>query len=358
MRKTTRKIKVGKVEIGGGAKISVQSMTNIPTLDTAGCTEQIKRLVSAGCDIVRLAVPDLRSAEAFRKIREELPEVPLVADIHFDWRVAVKCAEYGADKIRINPGNIGDEERVKQVVDACRSRGIPIRIGVNGGSLEADLLEKYGSPVPEALCESARREISALERLDFHDVCVSVKTSSVPAEIEAVTILSDMTDLPLHIGLTEAGGLRAGIIKNTAAISALVSRGIGDTVRVSLTADPVEEVNAARDILKAMGCDGYTGMNIISCPTCGRTRIDLIRHLGEFEKAVRDEGLDKIPVTVALMGCAVNGPGEAREADVGVAGAVGEAWLFCRGERVRRIHEDEITSALIAFIKENYLNNG
>lgn len=333
-------------------------MTNIPTLDTAGCEEQIKRLVSAGCDIVRLAVPDLRSAEAFRKIREDLPDVPLVADIHFDWRVALKCAEYGVDKIRINPGNIGDEEKVKQVADACRSRSIPIRIGVNGGSLEKEILEKYGSPVPEALCESAMREIAALERLDFRDVCVSVKTSSVPAEIEAVSMLSEMTDLPLHIGLTEAGGLRAGIIKNTAAISALVSRGIGDTVRVSLTADPVEEVKAARDILKALGCEGYTGMNIISCPTCGRTRIDLIRHLGEFEKAVRDEGLDGIPVTVALMGCAVNGPGEAREADVGVAGAVGEAWLFCRGEKIRRIPEDEITSALIAFIKENYLKNG
>ena len=357
MRKITEKIKVGKVEIGGGTRISVQSMTNVPTLDTRGCADQIKKLVSAGCDIVRLAVPDLRSAEAFRVVREELPGVPLVADIHFDYRVAVRCAEYGADKIRISPGNIGGEDRVKQVVNACKSRKIPIRIGVNGGSLERRLLEKYGGPSPDALCESALDQIAMLNRFDFDDIAVSVKVSSVNAAVEANSALSERTDHPLHIGLTEAGSMRMGIIKNTAAISALISRGIGDTVRVSLTADPVDEVYAARDILRALGCEGHAGMNIVSCPTCGRTRINLISAVDAFEKAVRAEGLDGIPVTVAIMGCAVNGPGEASEADVGVAGAVGEAVVFCKGQKIGKIPEDRICEYLISYIKDNYLKN-
>ena len=247
---------------------------------------------------------------------------------------------------------------MEQVAAACKERGIPIRIGVNGGSLEQRLLEKYGGPTPEALCESALDQIAMLNRFDFDDIAVSVKVSSVKSAVEAVCALSERTDHPLHIGLTEAGSLRMGIIKNTAAISALVTRGIGDTVRVSLTADPVDEVYAARDILRALGCEGHTGMNIVSCPTCGRTRINLLSAVDAFEKAVRAEGLDSLPVTVALMGCAVNGPGEAREADVGVAGAVGEAFLFAHGEKIARIPEEAVTASLISYIKEHYLKNG
>ncbi len=354
MRKITRQVTVGRVAIGGGSRIPVQSMTNTDTRDAGATVAQIKKLTAAGCDIVRLAVPDAEAAESFGKIREALPDIPLVADIHFDYRLAVACAERGADKIRINPGNIGSADRVRAVAGACSKRGIPIRIGVNGGSLEKELLAKYGSPTPEALVESAVLQAQMLERFDFNDVVISVKSSSVASAVTANRLLSERTDYPLHIGVTEAGTRRAGIIKNAALIGTLYSEGIGDTVRVSLTDDPCEEVRAARDILRSLGAEGFSGMNIVSCPTCGRTQIDLIPLAGAFEKAAEEEGITGLPITVALMGCVVNGPGEAREADVGIAGGKGEALLFCRGKTVGKIPEDRIIPELIRYIKENF----
>ena len=354
-RKNTKKVLVGGVAIGGGSRISVQSMTNKPAADAAATYEQIKRLERAGCDIIRIAVPDIGSAETVKYIKEKGIGIPLVADIHFDWRIALKCVEYGVDKIRINPGNIGDADRVKAVAQACAGRGIPIRIGVNSGSLEKDLLAKYGSPTAEALYESAMGHVRLLNRFDFDDIVISVKSSDVRATVDAYRYISARCDYPLHLGVTEAGGSRMGIIKSAAAFGALICEGIGDTVRVSLTDDPEREVEAGRDILRALDCAGHDGLDIVSCPTCGRTKIDLCRLAAEFEKRAAAEGITSLPIKVALMGCVVTGPGEAREADIGIAGGSGEAVLFEHGEIVGKLPEDGIIDALCARIREKYM---
>lgn len=352
IRRKTSSVRVGRVTVGGDAPIAIQSMTNTDTHDVAATIDQIKALATAGCDIVRITVPDLEAAETVRAIKETGLNTPIVADIHFDYRVALKCAEYGVDKIRINPGNIGDDDRVKAVADACRTRGIPIRIGVNSGSLERHILEKYGSPTPEALCESGLYHASLLEKFDFSDIVISIKASTVPAMIAANRLLAARCSYPLHLGVTEAGGADMGIIKSAAGIGSLLCDGIGDTFRVSLTADPVREAAAARNILTALGVEGQCGLQIVSCPTCGRTKIDLIDLHTRFETAVRAEGLDDLPVKVALMGCIVNGPGEARETDIGIAGGKGEALLIARGEILGKIPEDAIIPTLIQKLKD------
>ena len=311
----TKQILVGGVPVGGNAPIPIQSMCNTRTDDVAATVAQIKRLEAAGCEIIRVAVPDMAAARAVGAIREQI-SIPLVVDIHFDYRLALEAVAAGADKVRINPGNIGAPERVKAVAQACRVRGVPIRIGVNGGSLEKPLLAKYGGVTPEALVESAFGHIELLHRYDFDDICVSLKSSDVRTTMAAYRLMSEKSDYPLHLGVTETGTLRMGTIKSAIGIGGLLSFGIGDTIRVSLSADPVEEVSAARDILKALGIR-RDGPNLISCPTCGRTRIDLIRLAQEVEQ--RLEHVQK-PLTVAVMGCVVNGPGEAASADVGIAG--------------------------------------
>ena len=341
----TKQITVGKVKIGGGAPVSIQSMLNTKTTDVEGSLCQIRELAAAGCEIARLAVPDMESAEAFRKICDVSP-LPLVADIHFDYRLAIKAAENGASKIRINPGNIGGEERVKAVADCCKAHHIPIRIGVNGGSLEKDLLEKYGHPTPEALVESAFSHIRLLEKFGFDDICVSMKSSSVPLMMKAYQLFSAQSDYPLHVGVTETGTEHMGIIKSAMGIGGLLCMGIGDTIRVSLTADPVREVYAARDILKAAGLR-HDGVNIVACPTCGRTRIDLIGLANRVEEALKN---CKKPITVAVMGCVVNGPGEAREADVGIAGGDGVGMLFAKGQMLQKLPYDELLPALLSYI--------
>ena len=341
----TKQITVGKVKIGGGAPVSIQSMLNTKTTDVEGSLCQIRELAAAGCEIARLAVPDMESAEAFRKICDVSP-LPLVADIHFDYRLAIKAAENGASKIRINPGNIGGEERVKAVADCCKAHHIPIRIGVNGGSLEKDLLEKYGHPTPEALVESAFSHIRLLEKFGFDDICVSMKSSSVPLMMKAYQLFSAQSDYPLHVGVTETGTEHMGLIKSAMGIGGLLCMGIGDTIRVSLTADPVREVYAARDILKAAGLR-HDGVNIVACPTCGRTRIDLIGLANRVEEALKN---CKKPITVAVMGCIVNGPGEAREADVGIAGGDGVGMLFAKGQMLQKLPYDELLPALLSYI--------
>ena len=340
-----RQINVGGVLIGGGAPVSIQSMTNTATHDVERTVAQIKSLATAGCDIVRLAVPDMAAALAIPAIKAQSP-VPLVADIHFDYKLALAAVEGGIDKIRINPGNIGGEDRVKLVADACKANGIPIRIGVNGGSLEKDLVAKYGGPTPEALVESALGHIRLLEKFGFDDVCVSLKASNVPVTMGAYELMHRTTDYPLHLGVTEAGTLRMGTMKSAVGIGGLLARGIGDTFRVTLTADPVEEIGVAKDILRAAGLR-KDGPELISCPTCGRTKIDLIPMARRVEELL--QGIDK-PITVAVMGCVVNGPGEARHADVGLAGGNGEGVLFCKGEIVRRVPEDELIPALMELI--------
>jgi len=354
MRNKSKTVYVGGIPVGGGNRIPVQSMTNTDTHDIIASCEQINRLSAAGCDIVRLTVPDLDAAEALREIKRRCDNIPLVADIHFDYRIALKVAEYGIDKIRINPGNIGGEDRVEKVAAICRERRIPIRIGVNSGSLEKQLLEKYGSPTPGALFESAMGHVALLNKYDFDDIVISVKSSSVKSTIAANRFLAANCDYPLHIGVTEAGNARYGLIKNAEAYGALIPDGIGDTVRVSLTADPVEEVIAAKDILRTLGAEGHTGMDIVSCPTCGRTKIDLIGLADRFETAAKAEGLFSLPIKVAIMGCIVNGPGEAHEADVGIAGGKGEALLFAHGEIVKKVPEDSVVDTLITYIKENH----
>ena len=341
----TKQITVGKVKIGGGVSVSIQSMLNTKTTDVEGSLCQIRELAAAGCEIARLAVPDMESAEAFRKICDVSP-LPLVADIHFDYRLAIKAAENGASKIRINPGNIGGEERVKAVADCCKAHHIPIRIGVNGGSLEKDLLEKYGHPTPEALVESAFSHIRLLEKFGFDDICVSMKSSSVPLMMKAYQLFSAQSDYPLHVGVTETGTEHMGVIKSAIGIGGLLCQGIGDTIRVSLTADPVREVYAARDILKAAGLR-HDGVNIVACPTCGRTRIDLIGLANRVEEALKN---CKKPITVAVMGCVVNGPGEAREADVGIAGGDGVGMLFAKGQMLQKLPYDELLPALLSYI--------
>lgn len=341
----TRQISVGGVCIGGGAPIPIQSMCNTPTQDVAATVEQIRRLQAAGCQIIRVAVPDMEAARAVGTIRERI-DIPLVVDIHFDYQLALECVAAGCDKVRINPGNIGGTDRVKAVAKACRDRGVPIRVGVNGGSLEKELLAKYGGATPEALVESALGHIKLLEDCDFHDICVSLKSSSVPVTMRAYQLMAQRADYPLHIGVTETGTPKMGILKSAVGIGGLLALGIGDTLRVSLSADPIEEVYAARDILKAAGIR-KDGPELISCPTCGRTRIDLIALANEVER--RLQTVDK-PITVAVMGCVVNGPGEARAADVGIAGGDGVGLLFQHGEIVKKVPQDQLVDELFELI--------
>ena len=341
----TKQILVGGVPVGGGAPISIQSMTNTRTDDVEATLAQIRALAAAGCDIVRVAVPDMAAARAVGKIKEECP-LPLVVDIHFDYKLALEAVAAGADKVRINPGNIGGEDRVKAVADACRQRGVPIRIGVNGGSLEKPILAKYGGVTPEAMVESAFGHIRLLEKFDFTDICVSLKSSSVPVTMKAYQLMSQESDYPLHIGVTEAGTVRMGTLKSAVGIGGLLALGIGDTMRVSLSADPVEEVYAARDILKAAGVR-KEGAELVSCPTCGRTRIDLISLANEVEERLK--AVDK-PITVAVMGCVVNGPGEASAADCGIAGGVGEGLLFKKGQIIKKVPQDRLVDELFALV--------
>ena len=342
----TKQILVGGVPIGGGAPVSIQSMLNTKTTDVESSLRQLRELADAGCQIARLAVPDMDAAKGFAEIASASP-LPLVADIHFDYRLAIAAAEGGAAKIRINPGNIGGEERVRAVVDVCKEKKIPIRIGVNGGSLDKRLLEKYGHPTPEALVESAFSHIELLEKYGFYDLCVSMKSSSVPLMMKAYTLFHAQSDYPLHLGVTETGTEYMGTIKSAMGIGGLLCMGIGDTIRVSLTADPVREVYAAKAILKAAGIR-RDGVNIVACPTCGRTRIDLIGLAGRVEEALR--GCEK-PITVAVMGCIVNGPGEAREADIGIAGGEDCGVLFVKGELKERLPYDELLPALLRYVE-------
>ena len=342
----TRQILVGGIPIGGGAPVVIQSMLNTKTTDVDASLAQIRALKTAGCQIARLAVPDKASAKSFGDICAESP-LPLVADIHFDYKLAIAAAEGGASKIRINPGNIGGEDRVQAVVDVCKDKRIPIRIGVNGGSLDKKLLEKYGHPTAEALVESAFQHLELLEKYGFYDTCVSMKSSTVPTMVKAARLFRERCDYPIHIGVTETGPVRMGLMKSAMGIGALLLDGIGDTIRVSLTDDPVEEVYAAKDILKAAGLR-KEGVNIISCPTCGRTQIDLIGLVNQVDEALKD--CDK-PITVAVMGCIVNGPGEAREADIGVAGGDGCGMLFEKGQQIEKLPYDELLPALLNRIK-------
>lgn len=342
VRKTTRRVPIGRIAIGGGEPIAIQSMLSARSDDVAGNVQQAVRLEQAGCQILRVSIPDKASLQLIEAIKSRV-SIPLVADIHFDYRLAVEAAAAGVDKIRINPGNIGSDDRVKQVVDACRLHNIAIRIGVNSGSVEKPLLEKYGGPTPEALVESAMRHVRLLERFDFDTIVVAMKSSSVPVMVQANRLMSQQRDYPLHLGVTEAGTERMGLIKSTAGLAPLLLEGIGDTLRVSLTADPVREIYAANDILKALGLH-ESGVDVVSCPTCGRTRIDVIALASQVEEALRGCGKK---LRVAVMGCAVNGPGEAREADIGVAGGDGEGLLFREGKVIKKVPESEILPELL-----------
>ena len=343
----SKQIKVGAVPVGGGAPIAIQSMCNTKTADAAATVAQIHAREAAGCEIVRVAVPDMAAADTVGAIRRAIG-IPLVADIHFDYKLALRCVEQGVDKIRINPGNIGSHDRVRAVADACREHGIPIRIGVNGGSLEKDLLEKYGGVTAEALVESAMGHVHLLQAYHFDDICLSVKCSSVPVNMKAYQMLSERTDYPLHLGVTEAGTPGMGIIKSAIGIGGLLCQGVGDTIRVSLTADPVEEIYAAKRILAAAGIRRM-GPNLIACPTCGRTGYDMIPIAEEVER--RLQGCTK-PITVAVMGCVVNGPGEARAADVGIAGGQGEGLVFRRGEILYKVPQERLVDALMEEIEK------
>lgn len=351
-RRKSRQVRAGEIFIGGGAGITVQSMTNAPAHDFEGQAAQIFSLEAAGCDIVRLAVPDEEAAGVFPYLRECGVKIPLVADIHFDYKIALACVRAGADKIRINPGNIGSPDKVREVAVACGDAGIPIRIGVNGGSLEKKLLEKYGSPTPEAIAESALSQAEMLERFGFSDIVVSIKSSDTYKMIEASEIVAGASDYPLHLGVTEAGDSFTGLIKNAVGIGSLLSRGIGDTIRVSLTAPPVEEVRAGKEILRSLGLYSGGGVNIISCPTCGRTKIDIIELTTSLREAVADIDTRGRKINVAVMGCVVNGPGEAREADFGIAGGDGFGVLFSGGETIRHVDERDIVPTLIRMINE------
>ncbi len=347
-RENTRQIKVGSVAVGGGARVSVQSMCNTKTWDVDATVSQILAFEEAGCDIVRVAIPDMRAAQAISAIKERI-HIPLVGDIHFDYRLALEAAARGIDKIRINPGNIGGEENVKAVAEACRKRNIPIRIGVNAGSLEPRLLEKYGHPCPEALVESAQGHIALLNKYDFDDICLSLKSSSVPLTIASYRAAAEAFPYPLHLGVTETGTLFNGTIQSAVGIGTMLSEGIGDTIRVSLTADPIEEVRVGLAILKAAGVRSG-GVKFVSCPTCGRTEIDLISLAQRVEQAV---GHIKRDITVAVMGCVVNGPGEAREADYGIAGGKDKGILFEKGQVVGTYAYDELFDALLNRIEED-----
>lgn len=338
----TRQVHVGPVAIGGGAPVSIQSMCNTPTENADATVAQILRLEQAGCDIVRVAVPTREAAMAIPAIKSRI-HIPLVADIHFDYKLALLCIDGGVDKIRINPGNIGSPDRVRAVADGCRERGIPIRVGVNGGSLEKDILRKYGGVTAEALAESALGHVRLLEDCGFRDVCISVKCSHVPVNMAAYRLLHERTDYPLHLGVTEAGTPDMGVLKSAIGIGGLLCQGIGDTLRVSLTADPVEEVVAAKRILQAIGLR-RSGPDLIACPTCGRTKYDMLSIAREVERRLED---CTKPITVAVMGCVVNGPGEASAADVGIAGGDGEGLLFAKGKILRKLPQDKLVDALM-----------
>lgn len=340
-------VKAGSVEIGGGADISVQSMLNVPSTDIEGSVKQAVELEKAGCKIIRAAIPNMDAVKLIPALKEAV-SAPIVADIHFDYRLALEACAAGVDKIRINPGNIGSDDRVKAVADACRARNIPIRIGVNSGSLEKEILAKYGHPTPQALCDSALYHASLLEKFDFTDIVLSMKSSTVSTMVKAYELASEQCDYPLHLGVTEAGTERMGIIKSAAGIGSLLMHGIGDTIRVSLTADPVKEVYAAYDILKALDIE-KGGIQFVSCPTCGRTRIDLVKIAGEVEERLKD---CKKNLKVAVMGCVVNGPGEAREADIGIAGGDGCGLVFKKGEIICKVSEDKLVDALIDEIEK------
>ena len=341
----SKQINIGGVAIGGGAPVAIQSMCSTKTENVSATVDQILRLEEAGCEIIRVAVPHMKAAKSIGAIKSRI-HIPLVADIHFDYKLALECAEQGIDKIRINPGNIGGEDRVKAVVDACRKRNIPIRIGVNGGSLEKELLKKYSGVCAEALVESAMGHVALLNKFDFDDICISVKCSSVPLTMAAYRLLSERCDYPLHLGVTEAGTPSMGMIKSAMGIGGLLCMGIGDTLRVTLTADPVEEIYAAKKILRAAGLR-QDGPNLIACPTCGRTNIDLIPMAEEVERRLMN--CDK-SITVAVMGCAVNGPGEASAADVGIAGGDGEGLIFRKGVVLRKVPQDRLVDELMAEI--------
>lgn len=335
-------VNAGNVKIGGEADVSIQSMLNIPSTDIEGSVNQAKRLEAAGCQIIRAAIPNMDAVKLIPSLKEAV-SVPIVADIHFNYKLALEACAAGIDKIRINPGNIGSDDRVKAVAQACKAKNIPIRIGVNSGSLEKDILAKYGHPTPQALCDSALYHASLLEKFDFHDIVLSMKSSTVSTMIEAYELASQQCDYPLHLGVTEAGTERMGLIKSSAGIGSLLLHGIGDTIRVSLTADPVREVYAAKDILKALDID-KSGVQFVSCPTCGRTRINLVKIADEVEEKLRDCNKN---IKVAVMGCVVNGPGEAREADIGIAGGDGCGLIFKKGEILYKVPEDKLVDALI-----------
>lgn len=341
MRNKTREISIGGVKIGAGHPIAVQSMTNTKTEHVADTVGQIRKLAKAGCDIVRVAVPTMEAARAVSEIKKQIT-VPLVADIHFDYRLAIAAVENGADKIRINPGNIGSEDRIRAVVDKCREKNIPIRVGVNSGSLEKPLLEKYGGVTPEALVESALDKVRIIEEMGYENLVISIKSSDVLNCIHAHEILADRTDYPLHVGITESGTVFSGGLKSAVGLGNILYQGIGDTIRVSLTGDPVEEIHAANIILKALGLK-KGGISVVSCPTCGRTQIDLISLATSVEQMVQEFDLD---IKVAVMGCVVNGPGEAKEADIGIAGGIGEGLLIKKGEVIKKVPESELLAAL------------
>lgn len=346
MRKQKRIVNIGGVKIGGDNPVAIQSMCNTDTRDVKATVNQIHELENAGCEIIRVAVPDMVAAKAVADIKKQI-HIPLVVDIHFDYRLALECMKNGADKVRINPGNIGDRDRVKQVVEMAKEREIPIRIGVNGGSLERELLQKYGGVTADALVESAMGHVAILDELNFNNVVVSIKISDVPKMLCAYRKFNEISDIPLHIGVTESGTLKGGTVKSAVGIGALLAEGIGDTMRVSLTANPVEEIYTAYDIQKVLGMR-KTGAEIVSCPTCGRTQLDLISIANEVEK--RAANIDK-PIKIAVMGCAVNGPGEAREADIGIAGGKGEGLIFKKGEIIKKVPQDRLVDELMKEIE-------
>lgn len=347
MRRLSKTIKVGNIKVGGNERISIQSMLNVPSEDIDGNVCQATRLKDSGCEIIRVAIPDMSAVKLIYAIKNKV-DIPLVADIHFDYKLAIESAAAGIDKIRINPGNIGDESKIKAVVNACKSHNIPIRVGVNSGSLEKKILEKYKKPTAKALCESAMYHVSLLEKFDFYDIVLSMKSSDVATMVKAYELASVECDYPFHLGVTETGTKRLGIIKSSIGIGSLLLSGIGDTIRVSLTAKPEEEVSCAKDILKAIGLRN-DGIEIISCPTCGRTKIDLIKIVKEVEKKLK--GYNK-NLKVAIMGCCVNGPGEAKEADIGIAGGDRTGIIFKKGEIIRKVKEDELVNELILEIKK------
>lgn len=346
-RKDTRKVMVGNVEVGGGSKVTLQSMTNTDTRDAEKTLAQIKQLADAGCDIIRCAVPDMEAVKAIETIVKGSP-IPVVADIHFDYKLALECIKNGISAVRINPGNIGSEERIKAVVDAAKAKHIPIRIGVNSGSLEKDILEKYGSPTPEALVESALRHVRILEKYDFHDIVVSIKSANVMRMIEAYRLASETLKYPLHLGVTEAGTAFRGTIKSSIGIGTLLAEGIGDTIRVSLTDDPIEEIKVGKELLKSFGYK-EDSIQFISCPTCGRTQINLINIAKEVEKRLSN---CKKNITIAVMGCVVNGPGEAKEADIGIAGGNGVGLIFKKGEIIKKVKESELVDELLKEVEK------